>query len=111
MNCKGKTESNSYRLGMTTRINQRLRNSKEKSILEHAQETTILSIDAKTKVNNALMIFEKEKSDARNYIQSVIGSKIGNLPKRKSNLTKEMYDAGIKKGDDIVLINNLALKE
>lgn len=111
MNCKGKTESNSYRLGMTTRINQRLRGSKEKSILEYAQEKTILGIDAKTKVNNALMIFEKEKSDAREYIKTVISGKIKSLPIKKANLTKEMYDAGIKKGDDIVLTNNLALKE
>ena len=97
MNCKGKTESNSYRLGMTTRINQRLRGSKEKSILEYAQETTILSIDAKTKVNNALMIFEKEKIGARNYIQSVVGSKIEIFRKENRISQKKCTTLELKK--------------
>ncbi len=110
MNCKGKTESNSYRLGMTTRIGQRLRDSKEKSILEHAQEKTILSIDTKEKVNNALMIFEKEKSDAEKYLMTAMGFKrIVKGPKRSSNLRKEMYAAGYKKGDEVVLTNRKAL--
>lgn len=110
MKCKGKTESNSYRLGMTTRIGQRLRDSKEKSILEHVQEKTILSIDTKEKINNALMIFEKEKSDACDYLMQAMNFKrIRKGPKRNSNLTKEMYAAGYEKGNDVVLTNRKAL--
>ncbi len=112
MKCKGKTESNSYRLGMTTRIGQRLRDSKEKSILEHAQEKTILSIDTKEKVNTALMLFEKEKSDAESYLMAAMGfNRIRKGPKRNSKLTKEMYAAGYKKGDEVVLTNHKSLKE
>jgi len=112
MKCKGKTESNSYRLGMTTRITQRLRDSKEKSILEHAQEKTILSINTKSKVSNALMIFEKEKSDAFEYLKREMGfGKIRSVSDRKVNLTKEMYAAGYEKGDEVVLTNHKSLKE
>ncbi len=112
MKCKGKTESNSYRLGMTTRIGQRLRDSKEKSILEHAQEKTILSFDTKEKVNTALMLFEKEKSDAESYLMAAMGfNRIRKGPKRNSNLTKEMYAAGYEKGNEVVLTNHKSLKE
>ena len=56
------------------------------------------------------MIFEKEKSDAQEYLMSAMNfTKIVKGPKRNSNLTKEMYAAGYEKGNDVVLTNRKAL--
>ena len=58
------------------------------------------------------MLFEKEKSDAESYLMAAMGfNRIRKGPKRNSNLTKEMYAAGYKKGDEVVLTNHKSLKE
>ena len=106
--CRGKSEMNSFKLGITTRVGQRLKDSKDKIESEYLKLSSTLT---NTSTNtNALVRFEEDKTKIRSFALDFF--KVSKLKKgsdRKINLKKEAYSAGLQKGDSVVLTNNKAL--
>lgn len=97
----GKSEKNSFKLGMVTRIGQRLRDTKEEVLKEHIQ--------LKGSTSAALVFLQQEKLELKTFAVQLFG-KIGKAPIRKENIRQEGYKAGFKKGDSVVLNQSKALK-
>lgn len=97
----GKAEKNSFKLGIVTRIGQRLRDTKEEVIKEHTE--------LKGSMSTALVFLEKEKEELKQFALQMF-KKIRIKPERAVNIRQEAYQAGIKKGDKVVLTNHKALK-
>lgn len=97
----GKAEKNSFKLGIVTRICQRLRDVKEEVVKEH--------IALKGSNSTALVFLNEEKKEIELYVKKLF-SKVRIKPERKVNIRQEAYQAGIKQGDKVVLQNKKALK-
>ena len=97
----GKSEKNSFKLGIVTRIGQRLRNEKEEVFKEH--------VALKGSMSTALVFIEKEKQEIEKAVSLAFG-KVGKPKERVVNIRQEAYQAGIKQGDKVALTNKKALK-
>jgi len=97
----GKAEKNSFKLGIVTRIGQRLRDTKEEVIREH--------VALKGSMSTALVFLEKEKEELKQFALQMF-KKIRIKPERPVNLRQEAYQAGIKQGDNVILQKRKELK-
>ena len=97
----GKSEKNSFKLGIVTRIGQRHRDTKEEVVKEYKE--------LKGSISTALVYIEHEKIELQRLVEFSVG-KLRKAPARNVNLRQEAYQAGIKQGDKVALTNNKALK-
>ncbi len=97
----GKSEKNSFKLGIVTRIGQRLKDTKEEVVKEYKE--------LKGSMSTALVFIEQEKLELQRFVEVSVG-KLRKAPARNVNLRQEAYQAGIKQGDKVALTNNKALK-
>lgn len=103
---KGKSESNSYKLGVVTTVGQRLRETKQKVIESVTNEQKAIG-----KVSNALVHIEKEISLVEKFMNDYYKGGLTKAKERKVNLKREAYQGGLKDGSLVKLNNHLALKE
>lgn len=107
---KGKSENNSYKLGVVTTVGQRLRETREKIIEQFVNEQKALSNNS-----TALVYLNKEIESVKEYVDNFYAAKgqtVGIIKKeRKINLKHEAYNLGLKDGRSVTITNQLALKE
>ncbi len=97
-----KSEKNSFKLGIVTRISQRLKEGKEEVIKEH--------IALKGASSTALMVIDQERKEIELFVAKNLG-KTGVRAEHKVNIKQNAYQAGIQKGDSVILVNRKQLKE
>jgi hypothetical protein len=97
----GKSEKNSFKLGIVTRIAQRLKDTKEEVIKEHKE--------LKGSISTALVFIGQQEKEIQQFIETNVG-KLKKAPARTVNIRQEAYQAGIKQGDKVALTNRKALK-
>jgi hypothetical protein len=97
----GKSEKNSFKLGIVTRISQRLKDTKEEVIKEYRE--------VKGSMSTALVFIGQQEKEIQQFIETKVG-KLKNTPARKVNIRQEAYQTGFKQGDKVTLANRKALK-
>lgn len=106
---KGKSESNSYKLGVITTVGQRLRETKQKIIENFVTEQKSIGNNS-----NALVYIQKETQEVSRFVNEFFDDLNIGLRKakeRKTNLKREAYNSGLKDGSFVILTNNLMLTE
>lgn len=104
---KGKSESNSYKLGVVTTVGQRLRETKQNIIDEFVSEQRIIG-----NTSTALVYIQKEVELVKEFVTSYYASQgmtLGKSKVKKVNLKQEVYQAGLKDGRSVTINNRLAL--
>lgn len=107
-NGKGKSESNSYKLGVITTVGQRLREVKQQVIENFAEVQKSIG-----NTSTALVRIEKEKEFVDEFVENYyeeLGTPLCKAKERKVNLKREAYNLGLKDGGSVKLNNHLALK-
>lgn len=104
---KGKSESNSYKLGVVTTVGQRLRETKQNIIDEFVSEQKMIG-----NTSTALVYIQKEVELVKEFVNNYYASQgitLGKAKTKKVNLKAEAYQAGLKDGRSVTINNRLAL--